>query len=120
MNENKDLLHEEDDCCCCEDGCGCEHDHEEDIITLTLEDGSELECAVVAIFPVEDNDYIALLPLENEEEGDIFLYRYKEYDDGTFELLSIQSDEEYDAVTQAFDEILDESEMEELFDDDEE
>ena len=32
-------------------------------ITLTLDDDSELECAVVAIFPVCDQDYIAVLPL---------------------------------------------------------
>ena len=37
-------------------------DEEEMTVTLTLDDDSELECAVVAIFPVQDKDYIALLP----------------------------------------------------------
>ena len=40
-------------------------DMNEMTVTLTLEDDSELLCGVVAIFPVEDKDYIALDPLEH-------------------------------------------------------
>ena len=115
MNEDKDLF----DCDCDEDecGCGCDHDHEEEIMTITLEDGTEMECAIIAIFPAGDKDYIALLPLENQEDGEVFLYGFQEYEDGTFELLSIESDEEYEVVTNAFDEILDEAEFDELLED---
>lgn len=120
MNEDKELFGcecgDEDECGC---GCGCDHDHEEEIMTITLEDGTEMECAIIAIFPVEDKDYIALLPLENQEDGEVFLYGFHEFEDGTFELLSIESDEEYEAVTNAFDEILDEAEFDELLEDDE-
>lgn len=124
MSEDKEKL----DCCCggesdddCGCGCGCDHDHEheEEIMTITLEDGSEVECAIIAIFPVEDKDYIALLPLENQEDGEVYLYGFEEYEDGTFELLSIESDDEYEAVTKAFDEILDDAEIDELFDEEE-
>lgn len=120
MSEDKELFgcgcgdNEEESCGC---GCGCDHDHEEEVMTITLEDGTEMECAIIAIFPVEEKDYIALLPLENEEDGEVFLYGFQEFEDGSFELLSIDSDSEYDAVTKAFDEILDEAEMDELFDD---
>ena len=41
---------------------------EESTVTLTLDDGTELECAVVAIFPAGSNEYIALLPLEQDDE----------------------------------------------------
>lgn len=122
MNEDKELH----DCECGDDegcgcGCGCgDHDHEEEIMTITLEDGKEVECAIIAIFPVEDKDYIALLPLENQEDGEVYLYGFQEFEDGSFELLSIESDEEYEQVTKAFDEILDEAELDELFDEDEE
>ena len=124
MNDDKELF----DCDCeCgdDDGCGCgcgcgDHDHEEEIMTITLEDGKEVECAIIAIFPVEDKDYIALLPLENQEDGEVYLYGFQEFEDGSFELLSIESDEEYEQVTKAFDEILDEAELDELFDEDEE
>nr|WP_245210411.1 DUF1292 domain-containing protein [Sedimentibacter acidaminivorans] len=89
------------------------------MMTLTLEDGTEIECAVIAIFPVEEKEYIALLPLENQEDGEVFLYGYVEDKEGGFELVSIESDEEYENVTKAFDEILDEAELDELFDDEE-
>jgi len=121
MNEDKELH----DCECGDDegcgcGCGCgDHDHEEEIMTITLEDGKEVDCAIIAIFPVEEKDYIALLPLENQEDGEVYLYGFEEYEDGSFELLSIESDEEYEKVTKAFDEILDEAELDELLDDEE-
>ena len=103
----------------CECGCGC-GDHEEEVMTITLEDGTEVDCAIIAIFPVEEKDYIALLPLDgNEEEGEVFLYEFKEQGDG-IELLSIESDKEYELVTNAFDESLEEADLEELFDEDEE
>ncbi len=99
-------------------GCGCS-DHDEEIMTITLEDGTEVDCAIIAIFPVDEKDYIALLPLDGrEEEGEVFLYEFKENNDG-IQLLSIESDKEYEAVTKAFDEILEEADMEELFDEDE-
>ncbi|NLJ59127.1 MAG: DUF1292 domain-containing protein [Tissierellia bacterium] len=116
MSEDKQLFDFDDleDNCDC--GCGC-NDHEE-IMTLTLEDGTEVDCAIIAIFPVEEKDYIALLPLDDlEEEGEIYLYEFKEVEDG-IELLSIESDDEYEQVTKAFDEILDEADLEELFDED--
>jgi len=99
-------------------GCGCS-DHDEEIMTITLEDGTEVDCAIIAVFPVDEKDYIALLPLDGrEEEGEVFLYEFKENNDG-IQLLSIESDKEYEAVTKAFDEILEEADMEELFDEDE-
>ncbi len=126
MIEDKDL-HECgcEDNCDCDDECGCDDDcgcgcHDEEIMTLTLEDGTEIECAVIALFPVEEKEYIALLPLENQEDGEIFLYGYEEDEEGAFELVSIESDEEYENVTKAFDEILDEAELDELFDEEEE
>lgn len=110
-DEDCDCNHDEFDDCEC--GCG---DHEEEIMTITLEDGTEVDCAIIAIFPVEEKDYIALLPLDShEEEGEVFLYEFKEDDDG-IELLSIESDKEYEKVTNAFDEILEEADLEELFD----
>lgn len=121
MSEDKELFDcecgEDDDCEC---GCGCGHDHEEEVMTITLEDGTEVECAIIAIFPVGEKEYIALLPLENQEDGEVYLYGFEEFEDGTFELLSIESDEEYEGVTKAFDEILDEAEMDELLDDEDE
>ena len=78
-------------------------------VTLSLDNGEELECAVITIFEAGDNDYIALLPLEGEEadEGEVFLYRYSETDNGEPVLDNIESDEEYDIVSDAVDELVD-------------
>ena len=91
---------------------------EEATVTLELDDGTTVECAVLTIFPVEDKDYIALLPLEGEaaEEGEVFLYRYFETEDGEPSLDNIQDDDEYEAVANAFDEMLDAQEYDELVD----
>ena len=88
-DENCDCNNDEfDDNCECDCGCG---DHEEEIMTITLEDGTEVDCAIIAIFPVEEKDYIALLPLDgNEEEGEVFLYEFKENEDGIELLNTIQ------------------------------
>ena len=91
-------------------------------VTLSLDNGEELECAVITIFEAGDNEYIALLPLEGEEadEGEVFLYRYSETDNGEPVLDNIESDEEYDIVSDAFDEFLDSQEFDELVDADDE
>ena len=90
-------------------------------VTLELEDNSEVECVVVTIFEAGGKEYIALLPTEGEqsEEGEVFLYRYSEDADGNPSLDSIESDEEYEIVADAFDEWLDEQEYDELVGEDE-
>ena len=76
-------------------------------VTLTLDDDSELECAVVAILPVQDKDYIALLPL-GVEDPEVYLYRFKHNDDEDLELENIEDDDEFEAVANAYDALVDE------------
>ena len=53
---------------------------EEMTVTLTLDDGTDLECVVLTIFEAADKEYIALLPLDGNEaeDGEVYLYRYSE------------------------------------------
>ena len=48
-------------------------------VTLDLDDGST-ECSILSIFDVQDQSYIALLPLDEDgnpnEAGEVYLYRY--------------------------------------------
>ena len=97
-----------------------EHDHDHleeglDSIVLTLEDDTELECDVLGIFevPEEDRDYIALVSMEDEQ---VLLYRYleDEEDPETFRLDSIETDEEFDHVAEVFNELFLEEEEENL------
>ena len=97
-----------------------EEPSEEMTVTLTLDDGSELECVVLTIFEAGGRDYIALLPTEGEDadEGELYFYRYTEID-GNPDLQNIEDDEEYEIVADAFDELLDEQEYDELIGEDE-
>ena len=94
---------------------------EEMTVTLTLDDGKELECVVLTIFPAGDKEYIALLPMDDEEaeEGEVYLYRYTEDEDGQPNLENIEDDDEYEIVADAFDELLDEQEYDEIVGEDE-
>ncbi|SDB19309.1 DUF1292 domain-containing protein [Eubacterium oxidoreducens] len=92
------------------------NDDEEMFITLTLDDDTELETRILTIFEVEledgtSQDYIVVIPVdENEqdnEDGEVLIYRYFEDEDGNPTLDNIQDDEEFEIVSDAFDELLD-------------
>lgn len=90
---------------------------EDDYVDMVLDDGTKLHCSVIAIFPVGNQQYIALLPdkvIDGYEEDDVFLYRYTEKEKDDIELGMIESEEEYEIVADAFDEILDNEAYEEL------
>lgn len=90
---------------------------EEGFITLSLDDGKELECQVLTILEAGGQDYIVLFPLDasyQETEGEVFIYRYFEDGNGGVDLQNIDSDEEFEIVSEAFDEYLDSCEYDEL------
>ena len=90
-------------------------DNEDDdvVVTLNLDDGSEVTCEILTIFDIGDQDYIVLLPLdENGEEnadGEVYIYRYFEDETGAPSLDNIESDDEYATVSAKFDELYGES-----------
>ena len=69
---------------------------------------------------IRDREYIALLPLDGNEaeDGEVYLYRYTEIN-GTPDIQNIESDEEYEIVADAFDELLDTEEYDEIVGEDE-
>lgn len=91
-------------------------------VTLTLDNVEELECEVVSIFEAGDREYISLLPLggEEEENGEVFIYRFKLSEDGEPDLENIEDDAEYEMAADAFDEALDKMEFDEIVEEDEE
>ena len=73
-------------------------EEETPVLHLELEDGTEQDCAVIALFSVEelnDQEYIALVSIEDLESED---------ED------NIETDEEYETVTAVLDEILEDEE----------
>lgn len=91
-------------------------DPEDIVVTLSLEDG-DVDCSIISIFEAGDREYIALLPENSQEE--VYLYRYSEDADGNPSLDNIESDEEYEIASDAFDELLDNEEFDELDDSEE-
>lgn len=81
----------------------------DDIVTLTLDDGTEMECFILGIFDFEEKDYIALAPTTEDSE-DIFLYGYKEVNEDDFELIDIEDDDEFDRVAAEFEKLAGEIE----------
>ena len=98
---------------------------EEMTVELNLEDGTTVICAIITILDVDGQDYIVLLPLDedgNNDDGEVWFYRYSENPDDPNEepeLGFIDSDEEYEAVADAFDEYLDSVEFDEIIEDEE-
>ena len=90
----------------------------EDTISIILDDGKEVVCDILAIFPVKEQFYVALMPrepIEGYEEGEYFLYRYAS-DGENVELSDIESDEEWEMAEDKFEELLDEEEFNSLKD----
>ena len=99
-----------------EDGRNCECEFQDEdfesrdlTVTLTLDNDEELECIVLTILNAGDHQYIALLPIaeddDDEEDSDVFIYRFSEID-GEPHLENIQDDSEYDIAADAFSEWL--------------
>lgn len=93
---------------------------EEMTVDIELEDGKKVNCAVITILTVNQKDYIVLLPLDENgenQDGEVWFYGYKEDESDPNvepELIYIEDDEEYEAVSDAFDEFLDNQEFDEL------
>lgn len=104
------------DCASCTSNCSSNPNNQDhSVITLTMEDDTEVNCAILTIFPVGEKEYIALLPLDENgknETGEVFIYAFTEVE-GNPLLSNIESDEEYAAAADAFDLILENARKEE-------
>ena len=95
-----------------------------DTVTLSLDDGTEEECAILTIYQAAGRNYIALLPLDengDDRDGEVYIYRLNDdTPNGEPELENIEDDEEFEAASEGFDEWLDSQEYDELvFEEDE-
>lgn len=82
-----------------------------EIFTITDENDEELEVEVLAAINIKGTEYVAVgfvedLQEETEEDIDVFFLKVDE--EGDFS--AIESDEEFDKVSSAFDEIMEEEE----------
>jgi len=88
-------------------------------VTLELDEG-EVECQILTIFEADGRDYIALMPLNpdgsQKEEGEVYLYRYAEDEEGLPQIDFISDEEEYEIAADRFEEMLDDDMFEAMED----
>lgn len=81
-------------------------------VTLNTDEG-DIECRPLTIFEVDGQDYIALMPLDENDkdnaEGIVYLYGYSEDENGLAALRFIEDEDEYEAAADRYDELLDEA-----------
>lgn len=97
------------DCASCQSNCSSRMDQEHHTITLTLDDDTQVECAILTIYPVADKEYIALLPLDENgqnHDGEVYLYAFSRTEAGDPMLANIEDDEEYSKAAEAFEIVL--------------
>lgn len=76
------------------------------VVTLPVEDGTEMECGVYHYFEIKDKKYFALLPLNEKKELD-FSQSYMLYEVAVDEeenpvVMYIEDDLEYEIAAQYF------------------
>lgn len=90
-------------------------DNEDDdvVVTVSMDDGTEVTCEILTIFDCGEREYIVLLPLDDKgeptDDGEVYIYRYLEDENGVPSLDNIASDEEYDAVAEVFNALQEEA-----------
>jgi len=88
-----------------ENGASEEELEEVDVVTLTDEDGTEMDFVVLGEAEIEGAVYMALEPVENPE-GEFVILKQVCAEDGAIDLVSIEDDEEFDRVSDFFEDEL--------------
>lgn len=87
-------------------------------VTLTLDNDEELECAVLSIFEAENREYIALLPLDengDNDDGQVYLYRFIDNgEDEEPDLENIEDDDEFALASEAFNDWMEQQDLDEI------
>lgn len=95
---------------------------ENEIITLDLDNNQKLDCQILALLELNNQNYIYLLPLDSRyqsEAGEFFIYRYFEDENENITLENDLSDEEFEMAADAYDELLDAGEYDEIINEEE-
>lgn len=79
-----------------------EYFEEDQTIDLVLDDGTSMTCDVIGLFEIDSVEYIALAEPESDN---ILLYIYEEVAD-EINLKNIESEEEYQMVSEEFMELF--------------
>lgn len=75
-----------------------------EVYTLTDEDGNEMQFELFGELDLDGQHYLGMIPLDDEEDNDEYvIFRLAGSKDGEDLLETIEDDEEFDRVADAFD-----------------
>ena len=85
-----------------------EYGYEETMVTLTDENGIEKDFYVDEMYEVKGKLYAAVIPADEDEITEYYVFRLKDLGNDDYELEDITDEDEYDAAADAYEEKLDE------------
>lgn len=91
-------------------GAGMDLPEERRIVTFRDENGEEQQFVVIDLVELDDRKYAIVADPDDEEEA--FIFRLLHEDDGTPVLVEIEDDDEWDAVAEAWEDMVAEEEDE--------
>ncbi len=74
----------------------------EELFTLTDEDGNESQFALMGELELDGNIYLALVPADNEDADEYVVLKVTVDENGEEILVTIDDDDEFDKVADAF------------------
>lgn len=87
------------DCSTCGADCGSRINLDDKIIEITTDDDEKIKCLIMLKYKMGTKDYIAVMPLKNNPEGDIYLFRMT---NNRTELENIEDEDEYAKAAETF------------------
>lgn len=84
---------------------------EDEVVTLVDEEGAEHDFTVIDIIEVEGAEYAIMLPVD-EENNEAIILKFSKDEDGNELLVDIEDDEEWEKVSDAWEEMIAEEEEE--------
>jgi len=92
----------------------------EEVFTLTDEEGNEKQFELLGSQEIDGNTYLALVPIEDNENDEYVILKVEEDENGEEILVTIDDDDEFNRVADFFDdELFGEIDYDEADEDDE-
>jgi uncharacterized protein YrzB (UPF0473 family) len=83
----------------------------DEVVTLVDEEGAEHDFTVIDIIEVDGSEYAILLPVD-EENNEAIILKFAKDEEGNELLVDIEDDEEWEKVSDAWEEMIAEEEIE--------
>ena len=78
----------------------------EELFTLTDEEGNESQFALIGELEIDEQIYLALVPADNEDADEYVVLKVEVDENGEEILVTIDDDDEFDNVADYFDDLF--------------